>query len=198
MTISFLCSPFIVNPFADNPYGDGTPSVTAYHGVRDLFSLSSEYCANTFLDLNNVWPFIRMKNRHPPRTRFPVNYYWIRRWLKPFVAYYPVPPIHPKMWSMSESRCTVRSNFHFVPFLMLMRNVLDNLSSLDALITALADLDTVCETIEEEYLASLRKGKFETWEEKSWRAGFLFHSQSIPWCVIGRLYLPPRLIIPRT
>ncbi|KIM46913.1 hypothetical protein M413DRAFT_440478 [Hebeloma cylindrosporum] len=43
----------------------------------------------------------------------------------------------------------------------------DNLSSLDALITALGDLDTVCETIEEEYLTSLRKGKFETWEEKS-------------------------------
>jgi DNA-directed RNA polymerase I and III subunit RPAC2 len=51
--------------------------------------------------------------------------------------------------------------------IMLMRNVLDNLSSLDALITALVNLDTVCETIEEEYLASLRKGKFEMWEEKS-------------------------------
>jgi hypothetical protein len=37
-----------------DPY-DGQPSVTARHGVPDLFSLSSEYCVNTFLDLNNVW-----------------------------------------------------------------------------------------------------------------------------------------------
>jgi len=42
----------------------------------------------------------------------------------------------------------------------------DNLSSLDALITALSDLDKVCETIEDEYLASLREGKFERWNER--------------------------------
>ncbi|KAF8960301.1 RBP11-like subunits of RNA polymerase [Flammula alnicola] len=42
----------------------------------------------------------------------------------------------------------------------------DNLSSLDALINALADLDKVCETVEDEYLASLRAGKFERWEER--------------------------------
>ena len=43
----------------------------------------------------------------------------------------------------------------------------DNLSSLDALITALADLDKVCETVEDKYLNSLRHDSFEHWEEKS-------------------------------
>jgi hypothetical protein len=43
----------------------------------------------------------------------------------------------------------------------------DNLSSLDALITALANLDNVCETIEDGYLNSLIHDSFERWEEKS-------------------------------
>ncbi|KAF8814798.1 RBP11-like subunits of RNA polymerase [Phlegmacium glaucopus] len=43
----------------------------------------------------------------------------------------------------------------------------DKLSSMDALIAALANLDNLCETIEDEYLASLRDNKFERWEEKS-------------------------------
>lgn len=43
----------------------------------------------------------------------------------------------------------------------------DNLSALQALITALNDLDTLCETIEDAYDASLKKDKIERWEEKS-------------------------------
>ena len=43
----------------------------------------------------------------------------------------------------------------------------DNLSSLDALITALANLDKACETIEDSYLNSLIHDTFERWEEKS-------------------------------
>ncbi|KAJ7610246.1 RBP11-like subunits of RNA polymerase [Mycena polygramma] len=43
----------------------------------------------------------------------------------------------------------------------------DNLSSLSALITALADLDALCETIEDAYVTDLKKGKFERWEERS-------------------------------
>ena len=43
----------------------------------------------------------------------------------------------------------------------------DKLSSLDALIAALADLDKVCETIEDAYLNSLIEDKFERWEEQS-------------------------------
>ncbi|KAF5314668.1 hypothetical protein D9611_007181 [Ephemerocybe angulata] len=42
----------------------------------------------------------------------------------------------------------------------------DKLSSLDALLKALNDLDTVCETIEDRYLESLRAESFERWEEK--------------------------------
>jgi DNA-directed RNA polymerase I and III subunit RPAC2 len=38
---------------------------------------------------------------------------------------------------------------------------------LDALIAALANLDNVCETIEDKYLNSLIHDSFERWEEKS-------------------------------
>ncbi|PFH49573.1 hypothetical protein AMATHDRAFT_76126 [Amanita thiersii Skay4041] len=43
----------------------------------------------------------------------------------------------------------------------------DHLSSLDALISALDNLDNVCNSIEEKYLNSLRAGKYERWEEQS-------------------------------
>lgn len=43
----------------------------------------------------------------------------------------------------------------------------DNLSALQALITALNDLDTLCETIEDAYNASLENDKIERWDEKS-------------------------------
>ncbi|KAF9528368.1 DNA-directed RNA polymerase [Crepidotus variabilis] len=42
----------------------------------------------------------------------------------------------------------------------------DNLSSLDALISALSELDKVCEAVEDQYLESLREGKFERWDER--------------------------------
>jgi len=43
----------------------------------------------------------------------------------------------------------------------------DNLSALQALITALNDLDTLCETIGDAYNASLENDKIERWDEKS-------------------------------
>ena len=43
----------------------------------------------------------------------------------------------------------------------------DNLSALQALIVALNDLDTVCETIEDAYDSSLKNDKIERWDEKS-------------------------------
>ena len=43
----------------------------------------------------------------------------------------------------------------------------DNLSALQALITALNDLDTLCETIEGAYDASLKNDEIERWDEKS-------------------------------
>ncbi|KIM91668.1 hypothetical protein PILCRDRAFT_810952 [Piloderma croceum F 1598] len=43
----------------------------------------------------------------------------------------------------------------------------DKLSSLTALLTALTDLDSLCETVENAYDISLRKDKYEKWEEKS-------------------------------
>jgi len=43
----------------------------------------------------------------------------------------------------------------------------DKLSSLTALITALNDLDSLCETVEDAYTTSLTKDKYERWEEKS-------------------------------
>ncbi|KAJ3505707.1 hypothetical protein NLJ89_g7275 [Agrocybe chaxingu] len=42
----------------------------------------------------------------------------------------------------------------------------DNLSSLDALITALSDLDKLCETVEDAYIKDLRENKYEKWEER--------------------------------
>jgi DNA-directed RNA polymerase I and III subunit RPAC2 len=43
----------------------------------------------------------------------------------------------------------------------------DNLSSLSALITALADLDELCATIENAYVGDLKEGKYERWDERS-------------------------------
>jgi DNA-directed RNA polymerase I and III subunit RPAC2 len=43
----------------------------------------------------------------------------------------------------------------------------DNLSSLSALITALADLDALCATIEERYLNDVQEGDYERWVERS-------------------------------
>ncbi|KAI6168453.1 DNA-directed RNA polymerase [Pisolithus thermaeus] len=43
----------------------------------------------------------------------------------------------------------------------------DGLSSLNALLEALDNLDGVCESVEERYLTSLREGRYERWEEKS-------------------------------
>ncbi|KXN86521.1 DNA-directed RNA polymerases I and III subunit RPAC2 [Leucoagaricus sp. SymC.cos] len=43
----------------------------------------------------------------------------------------------------------------------------DNLSSLDALIDALGNLDNLCETVEDAYLEDLRKESHEKWVEKS-------------------------------
>ncbi|KAJ6482163.1 DNA-directed RNA polymerase [Mycena vitilis] len=43
----------------------------------------------------------------------------------------------------------------------------DSLSSLSALISALADLDALCETIEDAYVADRDRGAFELWDERS-------------------------------
>ncbi|KAI0087430.1 RBP11-like subunits of RNA polymerase [Irpex rosettiformis] len=43
----------------------------------------------------------------------------------------------------------------------------DNLSSLEALLEALNNLDNLCDTIEESYSSSLAEGSFERWDEKS-------------------------------
>ncbi|KAJ7774475.1 hypothetical protein DFH07DRAFT_952175 [Mycena maculata] len=43
----------------------------------------------------------------------------------------------------------------------------DNLSSLSALITALADLDALCVTIEDAYVNSLKEDVYERWDERS-------------------------------
>ena len=42
----------------------------------------------------------------------------------------------------------------------------DNLSALQALIAALNDLDTLCETIEDAYDTSLKNDEIERWDEK--------------------------------
>jgi hypothetical protein len=42
----------------------------------------------------------------------------------------------------------------------------DNLSSLDALLEALDNLDNLCETIENAYQNSLAKDSYERWDEK--------------------------------
>jgi len=43
----------------------------------------------------------------------------------------------------------------------------DKLSSLTALLTALSDLDSLCETVENAYDTSLSKDEYEKWVEKS-------------------------------
>ncbi|CAK5274843.1 unnamed protein product, partial [Mycena citricolor] len=43
----------------------------------------------------------------------------------------------------------------------------DSLSSLEALVEALGNLDDLCSTIEDAYVTDLNKGKFERWDERS-------------------------------
>lgn len=43
----------------------------------------------------------------------------------------------------------------------------DGLSSLNALLEALTNLDAVCETVEHKYHASLATNDYERWEERS-------------------------------
>ena len=50
--------------------------------------------------------------------------------------------------------------------LSVMRHV-DNLSSLDALIEALDNLDDLFKVLGDKYTESLSKGKFERWTEES-------------------------------
>lgn len=52
-------------------------------------------------------------------------------------------------------------------FMLIFLPLKDKLSSLTALITALADLDSLCETVEGAYAKSLTEDQFERWEEKS-------------------------------
>ncbi|KAI6116197.1 DNA-directed RNA polymerase [Pisolithus sp. B1] len=51
--------------------------------------------------------------------------------------------------------------------IQLRIQMFDGLSSLNALLEALDNLDGVCESVEERYLTSLREGRYERWEEKS-------------------------------
>lgn len=51
--------------------------------------------------------------------------------------------------------------------LLFLLDKADNLSSLQALLTALSDLDDLCQTIEGAYQSSLKHGKYERWDEKS-------------------------------
>lgn len=83
----------------------------------------------------------------------------------------------PYKCSSSVRECDQRSHpdvryalgSFILPFHILTKNskFSDSLSSLDALITALTDLDNVCESVEDEYLKSLREGDFERWEERT-------------------------------
>jgi len=57
------------------------------------------------------------------------------------------------------------SVFPFLSFVGFTKRI-DGLSSLDALINALSELDKVCDAIEDKYLESLREDKFERWEEQ--------------------------------
>jgi hypothetical protein len=53
------------------------------------------------------------------------------------------------------------------PLLLSYRSDVDNLSSLDALLSALDNLENLCDTIEDQFSASLQHDDYERWEEKS-------------------------------
>lgn len=61
----------------------------------------------------------------------------------------------------------VRRTAIFIVTNYLLRAALDNLSSLQALIKALEDLDNLCDTINEAYTESLQSDEYERWDEKS-------------------------------
>jgi hypothetical protein len=72
---------------------------------------------------------------------------------------------HLKTTFISGSKCTVSALLG--PKLSYSDSLSDGLSSLEALTTALADLDTVCETVENAYDTSLKAEGFERWTEIS-------------------------------
>ncbi|KZS93914.1 RBP11-like subunits of RNA polymerase [Sistotremastrum niveocremeum HHB9708] len=53
------------------------------------------------------------------------------------------------------------------PVIHIRIQMYDQKSSLDALLTALDDLDTLFETINDKYNSSLQSDSFERWEEQS-------------------------------
>lgn len=70
------------------------------------------------------------------------------------------------MSSTFAFRCTVRIDVLPTPE-MRPTFILDALSSLTALLTALSDLDALCEQVAVKYTKSLRDDNFERWEEQS-------------------------------
>ena len=56
---------------------------------------------------------------------------------------------------------------HFICYLHALILLSDGLSSLDALLTALANLDDLCLAIGEAYKTSLTEDDYEKWDEKS-------------------------------
>ncbi|KIK68455.1 hypothetical protein GYMLUDRAFT_35878 [Collybiopsis luxurians FD-317 M1] len=53
------------------------------------------------------------------------------------------------------------------PNIQIRIQMYDNLSSLQALIKALEDLDNLCDTIKETYQESVESGDYEKWDEKN-------------------------------
>lgn len=77
-----------------------------------------------------------------------------------------VPRIPQKTTSMSGSKCTV-SYARCICCDHVLNVLSDGLSSLDALLTALANLDDLCLAIGEAYKTSLTEDDYEKWDEKS-------------------------------
>jgi hypothetical protein len=86
-----------------------------------------------------------------------------------FLCSYSAPHTLQKTTYKFGSRCMVRRLLFFTLHSPFTSNeqLTDKLSSLTALLTALTDLDSLCETVENVYDISLRKDKYEKWEEKS-------------------------------
>ncbi len=77
-------------------------------------------------------------------------------------------PLSSIIWPViHHSSSPVNTSTDGITLTVFLKRI-DGLSSLDALINALSELDKVCDAIEDKYLESLREDKFERWEEQRW------------------------------
>ena len=111
-------------------------------------------------------PRVALRPRHITPRVVPLAS-WLPIRLIAVNAHFPVLPTPPKTTSTYGSKCMVRRIILSTRTIRPSYAQIDQLSSLEALLTALSNLDDLCETIQSAYDKSLEGDGFERWNEPS-------------------------------